>query len=85
MILLHGSLPLELIYALIGCILTALALFIGLIIYGVRSRSNKNQVDKLNLSQKITFYIIIIAGAAFIAFAFLLFSMFLFLWILAGD
>lgn len=85
MILFHGSLPLELIYVLIGSILTALVLFIGLIIYGIKSRSNKVQIDKLDLLQKITFYLIIVAGAAFIALVFLLFSMFLFLWFFAGD
>ena len=68
MILLHGGFTPELISGLVGGFLAALILFIALIIYGVKSRFNREVLSKLATSQKIFTSVFFVLGAAFLSF-----------------
>ena len=81
MILLHGGFTPELISGLVGGFLAALILFIGLVIYGVKSRFNREVLSKLATSQKTFTYIIFVFGAAFVSFISFYFFVFLFAWV----
>jgi len=81
MILLHGGFTPELISGLVGGFLAALILFIALIIYGVKSRFNREVLSKLATSQKIFTSVFFVLGAAFLSFISFYFFMFLFAWV----
>lgn len=81
MILLHGGFTPEIISGLVGGFMSALILFVGLIIYGIKSRFNREVLSQFATSQRIFTSIFFILGAAFLSFISFYFFMFLFAWI----